>query len=424
MNRKFEVSDPVRMVRFASILWLIYLAALAVINLSFGRPRPPGFNFDYLYYVLNGAIAVLCLGLSLWTWIQRRLKRVFLPIIIVLITVGPILVNWLMSGPFPLGSMFTPDSPFLRIFPFLFIGILIVAWQYKWQYTVLIILGITALNLGLMWFPMRTIWFYEGDITFGTRWVFQGDITMTLIQTVILLAVGFSVSYLMSSLRKQQRSLEAANVRLTHYASTLDQLATTRERNRLARELHDTLAHTLSGLSVQLETVKAYWDVDNQTARFELEKSLDAAHSGLEETRRALKALRAGQLDDLGLVMAIRTLVTEATVRAGLGLDISIADNLPAISPDVEQCIYRIVSEAVNNAVEHARAKNLTVKLELIEEKLMLSVKDDGVGFELGKSGEADKFGLAGMRERAQLVGGELNIKSEPGKGTTIELTV
>ena len=71
------------------------------------------------------------------------------------------------------------------------------------------------------------------------------------------------------------------------------QLATSRERNRLARELHDTLAHTLSGLSVQLETIKAYWDVDSQMARSSLDKSLEVAHSGLEETRRALKALRA-----------------------------------------------------------------------------------------------------------------------------------
>lgn len=424
MNRKFEVSDPVRMVRFTSILWLVYLAALAAINQSFGPPQRFGPIFDYLYYILNGVIAVLCLGLSYWTWVQRRLKQAFLPIIIVIITMGPILVNWLTTGPFPLGSRFTPEDPFLRIFPFLFIGILMVAWQYRWQYIILIILGITGLNLGLMWFPMRTIWFSGRDITLGTRWLFQGDITMTLIQTVVFLAVGFSISYLMSSLRKQQQSLEDANVRLTHYASTLDQLATTRERNRLARELHDTLAHTLSGLSVQLETMKAYWDVDNQTARSILDKSLEATHSGLEETRRALKALRAGPLDDLGLALAVRTLATEATMRAGLGLDISVVDKLPALSPDVEQCVYRIAAEAINNAVEHAKAKNLTVRLEFVDEKLKLIVKDDGVGFEVGKSAEANQFGLEGMEERAQLVGGELSIMSKPGDGTTIQLTV
>jgi signal transduction histidine kinase len=96
---------------------------------------------------------------------------------------------------------------------------------------------------------------------------------LTLSQTIIFLAVGFSVTYLVGTLRNNQHSLENANVRLTHYASTLEQLATSRERNRLARELHDTLAHTLSGLAVQLETARAYWDVDPQAARAMLDKS-------------------------------------------------------------------------------------------------------------------------------------------------------
>jgi signal transduction histidine kinase len=95
---------------------------------------------------------------------------------------------------------------------------------------------------------------------------FYGGITVPLIQTIIFLAVGFSISYLMSRLKGQQQSLEDTNIRLTHYASTLEHLATSRERHRVARELHDTLPHTLSGVSVQLEMIKAYWDVDPQTA--------------------------------------------------------------------------------------------------------------------------------------------------------------
>ena len=183
---------------------------------------------------------------------------------------------------------------------------------------------------------------------------FQGVLSITLIQTVIFLAVGFSISYLMTRLRRQQQSLETANVRLTHYASTLEQLATTRERNRLARELHDTLAHTLSGLSVQLETVKAYWEVNPAMARSSLYKPLATAHSGLEETQRALKALRASPLDDLGLSMAIRNMATEAAERAHLHLDITAADKTPALAPDVEQCVYRVAQEAIANVVNHA----------------------------------------------------------------------
>jgi signal transduction histidine kinase len=253
---------------------------------------------------------------------------------------------------------------------------------------------------------------------------FMGGLTVSLIQTIIFVAVGFSVSYLMSRLKEQQQSLAEANTRLTHHASTLEHLATSRERNRVARELHDTLAHTLSGLSVQLEAVKAYWDVDPQEARSTLERSLKAAHSGLGETRRALQALRASPLDDLGLSLAVRTMVEDAAARANLALNSSVADKLPSLSPDVEQCIYRVAQEAVTNVAKHAKAKTLTVNLESTEEKVTLTVHDDGVGFDVEKRDKANHYGLEGMQERAQLVGGELTVTSKPGEGTTVRLVV
>jgi signal transduction histidine kinase len=412
-------ADVLRLIRFAAFLWIGYLIALALINQAFPPtrplplPSPPPQHTDYLYYIVQGFIALLCLVLAYWPWIQERLRRAFVPLIITIITVMPFIVHLLMIRLFPFSPQFSREGPVLTLLPFLFVGLLLVAWQYKWQYTLYIILGVAGLNLGLLW-----------SFSAPSKSPFQGGLVVTLTQVVIFLALGFSISYLMSRLREQQQSLEEANIRLTHYASTLEHLATSQERNRVARELHDTLAHTLSGLSVQLETVKAYWDVDQQAARSILDKSLTAAHSGLEETRRALKALRASPLDDLGLALAIRNMIEEAAARANLTMDLSITDKMPALSPDVEQCIYRVAQEAVTNVVKHANAKNLTVKLEFIEGKVTLMVSDDGVGFELEKSDKTSQFGLAGMRERSQLVGGELKIVSKPGDGTTVQLTV
>ena len=363
MERTVPHSDAVRLVRFAAILWIGYLIVLALVSLSFPAP-PQRINLLY-YYGSLGGIALLCLGLAYWTWLQARLKQAFIPVIVAIITVMPLIVNYLVGRLSPLGPRFTiPESSILAVFPFLFIGLLLVAWQYKWQYILLVILGIAGLNFGMMWSSLPP----------GAP-PFQGWLVITLIQTVIFLAVGFSISYLMSRLRRQQQSLEAANIRLTHYASTLEQLATTRERNRLARELHDTLAHTLSGLSVQMETLKAYWDVDQKTARSILDKSLAAAHSGLKETRRALQALRASPLDDLGLALAISTMAKDAAERANLALDLSVMENIPPLSPDVEQCVYRVAQEAITNVVSHASAKKLAVKLEFIEGKMMLMVR-------------------------------------------------
>jgi len=228
----------------------------------------------------------------------------------------------------------------------------------------------------------------------------------------------------MGRLRKQQRSLEEANARLTHYASTLEKLATSRERNRLARELHDTLAHTLSGLSVQLEAVDAYWTVDPKTARSLLDQSLSVAHTGLEETRRALKALRASPLDDLGLGLALTAMIKETTANSNLILDLSIINEMSILAPDIEQCIYRVAQEAVTNAVKHANARNLTVRLESKDGKTVLMVQDDGVGFDTDKKIESAGYGLIGMQERAQFAGADLTIKSSRKSGTIIMLTV
>jgi signal transduction histidine kinase len=408
-------ADAVHLIRFASVLWIGYLVLLAAISRSF----PMSQRMNPIYYVALGCVAVLCLILSYWNWIQERLRNGFIPLIVAIITILPVVLSNIISrlplgAPGPLGQRFTtPESLVLVIFPFLFVTLMLVAWRYKWQYVLLVILGIAVLNFGMIW-----------SFTDPGSPPFLSGLTVALIQTIIFLAVGFSISYLMSRLNEQQQSLAEANTRLTHHASTLEHLATSRERNRVARELHDTLAHTLSGLSVQLEAVKAYWDVDPQKARSTLEGSLQAAHSGLGETRRALQALRASPLDDLGLSLAVRTMVEDAAARANLDLNLSIAAELPSLSPDVEQCIYRVAQEAVTNVAKHAEAKALTVNLESAGEKVTLTVHDDGVGFDAEKKGKANDYGLEGMKERAQLVGAELAVTSKPGEGTTVKLVV
>jgi signal transduction histidine kinase len=409
---KTNYADAIHLVRFTAILWIGYLAVLAVINQSLWDPRRMNVNTLYYYYLL-ACVALLCLGLAYWSWLQSKLGRAFLPLMIAIITVLPIIATWGIVQLFPRTPILDPQSSVTRLIPFFLVSFLLVAWQYKWPYMLLIVLAITALNLGMIWsFPSPE------------PAPFRGALTATLIQAVVFLAVGFTISFLITRLRNQQKSLEEANIRLTHHASTLDHLATSRERNRLARELHDTLAHTLSGLSVQLETIKAYWDVDQQMARSSLEKSLTTARSGLEETRRALKALRASPLDDLGLAQAIRSMAEDQAARAKLHLDLTITDQVPSLSPDVEQGIYRIIQEALTNVVNHAHARNLTVKLELVEGKIKVTVLDDGVGFEVEKNRKSNHFGLNSMQERAQLVGGQLSISSQSGQGTIVLLTI
>jgi signal transduction histidine kinase len=422
MRRTTYYLDVVHLIRFAAILWLGYLIVLAVINQVLGPPMPVRIRSDVLYYILLGFVALVCLGFTYWSWPPKRLGRGFVPMIIAIITIMPILTTWAIVILFPPAPMLDRQGSVLMLLPFLLVAFLLVSWQYSYKYMILFILGITGLNIGLeiAGLNIRTMW----SLAPPGQLPFRGPFNVTLIQAVVLLVVGFSISFLMNRLRNQQQTLEAANIRLSHYASTLEQLATSQERNRLARELHDTLAHTLSGLSVQLEAAKAYWDIDQAMSRSILDKSLAAIHSGLEETRRALKALRPSPLDDLGLAQAISTMAKDAAADANLALNLRTTDKMPALPPDVEQCVYRVAQEAVTNVVNHAHAKKLAVKLKFREGKLTLMVRDDGTGFEIEEIDKTRHLGLVGMQERAQLVGGELNIISKPKAGTTIQLTI
>jgi two-component system NarL family sensor kinase len=170
--------------------------------------------------------------------------------------------------------------------------------------------------------------------------------------------------------------------------------------------------------------VKAYFGVDAGTAQKLLDKSLEATRSGLQETRRALKALRASPLDDLGLLLALDKMAEESAARAKLKLHLVMPDQLPPLSTDVEQTLYRVAQEAVANAVHHANAQNLTLQLSVDQGHLSLLVQDDGLGFNVEQEETSGHFGLAGMRERAQLAGGEIIIDSQPGQGTTIKLKI
>jgi signal transduction histidine kinase len=390
-------------------LWLGYLLALLLIDhLLYLRPV-----FPPVYYLTNGVIALLVLGLSRWPRARAWLGRAFLPLAIGLLSAVPVIMaQVVVTGQPQPNPASGPEAVLLRTMPLLLMALILTAWQYGWRYVILFSGGIALFTVGLHLFFLPP----------GGRSLLP-PLTVMVIQTVSFLVVGYFISRLISQLKQQQASLARANRHLADYAATQEELAVSRERNRIARELHDTLAHSLSALSVQLETAKAYWEIDPVAARQMLDKSLAATRSGLQETRRALKALRASSLDGLGLSLALRQMATETAARANLQLKLSVPEYLPTLSPAVEQCIYRIAQEAIANVAHHANAHRLTVELSCNGD-LLLQISDDGRGFNPQQVEPAGHFGLAGMRERAQLVSGALSITSQPGQGTIVQLRI
>jgi two-component system NarL family sensor kinase len=207
------------------------------------------------------------------------------------------------------------------------------------------------------------------------------------------------------------------------------------ERNRLAREIHDTIAQDLSAIAFQLEAAEALLSptdrqVDPERALRSVTAALGLTRKGLEEARRSVLDLRAAPLEGRTLPAALAALAAKA--------DAGTAGNSPAVTfealqdqkplpPAVEVGLYRIAQEALQNALRHAAAARVTILLEISPGSARLTVQDDGRGFAAGGAAEAhaaSRFGLLGMRERARLLGGTLQVESSPGAGTRITAEV
>lgn len=420
-------TDIVRLLRAAAWIWVGYLLALLLID----RWLYPRLDLWLIYYFLNGCAALLFLLLAYWDGPRRWLGAIHLPAMLLLLSVLPLVGNHLLLPRLPAGPLSNAEGMALRQLPILFVALIITAWQYRLA-GVLLFSGVTALLESLtvvLLVPLMRFLLAPrpGPLPSFSPPPLQGInvfLILGLIRTISFLVIGIFVSQLIERLHQQQTSLQEANARLAHYAATLESLTVSRERNRLAHELHDTLAHSLTAISVQLETARAYWNKNRAQARELMDQALVATRSGLEETRRALKALRASPLEELGLLLALRQLAESAAARAGLDLELALPDRLPALSPDVEQAIYRIAQEAIENTVKHSQARRLTLRLDPPGHSLRLIIQDDGQGFNLDAAGKGDHFGLIGMRERARLVGGEIRLASSRGQGTTVTFTI
>jgi signal transduction histidine kinase len=246
---------------------------------------------------------------------------------------------------------------------------------------------------------------------------------IVLVHMVVFGLIGYIVNRTVTAQREQRQALAAANAQLAQHAATLEQLTLSRERNRLARELHDTLAHTLSAVSVQLEAVDSAWHVQPEKARELLLKSLAQTRSGLTETRRALQSLRAAPLDDLGLALAIRTLAESTAKRGGFALQLDL-DEVEPLTPELEQQIYRIAQEALANVFKHSGARTVAVGLSRAKGQLTLTIEDDGRGFVVEAVQGNGHYGLRGMQERADLIDGVLEFTRGKPHGTVVRLRI
>jgi two-component system sensor histidine kinase UhpB len=190
------------------------------------------------------------------------------------------------------------------------------------------------------------------------------------------------------------------------------------ERARVARDLHDEVNQSLTGLLLRLEAVR---EAAPPELEAEIAETKALAHQAMRELLSLARQLRPTALDDLGLVAAIAGQVEQVS-RSGVGAELVEEGGFSDLDSDVQLVVYRVAQEALSNAVRHSGAERIEVALRRSGDGVELTVSDDGRGFAFEESESG--LGIAGMRERALLLGGELTIESRPDHGTTVRLSV
>lgn len=196
------------------------------------------------------------------------------------------------------------------------------------------------------------------------------------------------------------------------------------ERNRIARELHDTLEQELAGITMQLDLAVDCFQHAPRVAQHALETARDMSRHSMVEARRSVWDLRCQLLEDGDLVSALAQIVEPLVPREKTKVDFKIHGSPVRLPGPVEMNLLRIGQEAVANAVKHGRARKVSIELQYAAASVGLTVSDDGQGFTAGQSSPAGHFGLLDMRERAQSMGSHLRVESNPGRGTCIAVEV
>jgi signal transduction histidine kinase len=235
-----------------------------------------------------------------------------------------------------------------------------------------------------------------------------------------LAAVVFAAGITWLHLREQRArvALDEANAQLRGHAAQAEQLATTEERNRLARDIHDGLGHHLTVVQMQVQAARAVLARDPERADAVLAQAQQQASEALDEVRRSVAALREPRATP-PLPEALEELATE-TSAAGVPTTVDLSGISRALPADTEESLFRTAQEGLTNVRKHAAASHARLVLDYRAATVALEVRDDGTGAAAGSPG----FGLIGLRERAAALGGTLATDATPGRGTTLRIEV
>jgi len=248
-----------------------------------------------------------------------------------------------------------------------------------------------------------------------SRWVDAIAIALIYGTGIVFVVVFTRVA---ASEREARTALAEANQLLRDHAMQVEELATTKERNRLAREIHDSVGHYLTVVNVQIGAAQAILDQDRQRALDHLSNAQALTQEGLAEVRHSVAALRASPIESRPLPEALAKLA-EQWNAAGLRAKFAVAGPIRPLTPQANLTLYRAAQEALTNVGKHAHASCVDLHLDYRDERVVrLNIKDDGLGSANSEGG----FGLLGVRERVQLLNGVVHVRAAAGEGFSLEV--
>ncbi|WP_280813112.1 histidine kinase [Variovorax sp. TBS-050B] len=253
--------------------------------------------------------------------------------------------------------------------------------------------------------------------------------------------LGSALDRLLHTLQRERDELRQLNAELddrvrqrteeiNRLARESRDAAVVRERLRLARGLHDTLAHSMMAMLTEIRVLKRLASSRPDALPDELVRAERAARDGLDEARRAIEQLRSNPVRDIGLGAALAELAKSLSERSGLELDCRIEPALAALAAEPAETVFHMCEEVLRNVERHAGARRLSIRLRgatpdgdqpAADDEVALEIADDGIGFDPG-AGAAGHYGLVGLREQAEAIGARLRIDSRPGEGTCVSL--
>ncbi len=233
--------------------------------------------------------------------------------------------------------------------------------------------------------------------------------------------VGVVLDYLGGNLKWINNELEVVQQK-RQLAPKIIQ-AQEEERKRVAREIHDGPAQSMANVVLRTEVCEKLLDMDKEGARKELQITREMIKNSLQDVRRIIFDLRPMTLDDLGLIPAITRYSESLKERCKVAVEVNCVGQRQRVNSLIEVALFRVVQEAIQNTIKHADANKVMVNLEMDSQHIMLVIKDDGIGFDADTYLQAprpDSYGLLGMKERLEILGGQLSVRSHPGEGTEI----